>query len=290
MNMLQSWPRMLLALPALAALVCGMLSGLARLGFALPAPVGHLAGVHGALMVGGFLGTLIGLERAVALGRRWAYLAPALSGLAALAMIANAPNTLAPLLMSVAALFMLFACTSVWLRQRAVHHAVLGIAALAWLLGDLVWAWQGSVSPAVLFWAAFLTLTIAGERLELSRFVPTSKNAKGIICIIVTVMMDGAIYSLFNATAGSRTFALALLALALWLLRYDIARRTIRMHGLTRYMAICLLSGYAWTAVAALLGLTGAFATGHPLHDAALHALLLGFVFSMVFAHAPVIL
>ena len=35
-----------------------------------------------------------------------------------------------------------------------------------------------------------------------------------------------------------------------WLGRYDVARRTIRGHGLTRYMAAALLTGYAWLAVA----------------------------------------
>ena len=58
-------------LPLLAlgviALVVGVLAGLARLGVAVPAPMAAQAGVHGALMIAAFLGTVIGLERAVAL-------------------------------------------------------------------------------------------------------------------------------------------------------------------------------------------------------------------------------
>ena len=87
----------------------------------------------------------------------------------------------------------------------------------------------------------------------------------------------------------SITITSGLVALALWLLRYDIARRNIATQGLTRFIAACLLSGYVWLAVAGLLGLAGAFTPGHPWRDAALHAISLGFVFAMVFGHAPII-
>lgn len=75
----------------------------------------------------------------------------------------------------------------------------------------------------------------------------------------------------------------------MWLARHDIARRTVRQRALTRFIAVCLLCGYGWLALSGALGLGGALLPGHPWHDAALHALTLGFVFSMVFGHAPVI-
>jgi hypothetical protein len=65
--------------------------------------------------------------------------------------------------------------------------------------------------------------------------------------------------------------------------------RNIASEGLTRFIAACLLSGYAWLFAAGLLGLLGAFTPGHAWRDAALHAIGLGFVFSMVFGHAPII-
>ena len=73
-------------------------------------------------------------------------------------------------------------------------------------------------------------------------------------------------------------------------MKQDIARRTVRGKGLTRFIAVCLLSGYAWLAVggAVILG-AGGLIPGTPAYDAALHALALGFVFSMVFGHAPII-
>jgi hypothetical protein len=87
----------------------------------------------------------------------------------------------------------------------------------------------------------------------------------------------------------AQVFGAALLALALWLLRQDIARRTVRDKGLTRFIAVCLLSGYAWLALAGAIMLGAGLAPGSAAYDAALHALMLGFVFSMVFGHAPII-
>lgn len=89
--------------------------------------------------------------------------------------------------------------------------------------------------------------------------------------------------------AGIRVTGAGLIALALWLARYDVAGRTIRGHGLTRYMAAALLTGYAWLAVAGgLWAGVGQMADGGA-YDAELHAVFLGFVMSMIFAHAPVI-
>ena len=277
-------------LPAVAALVCGVLSGLARLGLPMPDAIARLIGVHGALMIGGFFGTVIALVRAVALGMHWPYAAPLLSGLAAVALIAGAPPLSALLLLCLAALVMSAACASVWLRQPVAHHAVLTIAALLWLAGNLVWAIDGSIVAAVPLWAAFLLMTIAGERLELSRFMPTPPIARVLFAIIVIVLLTGALGAVLIEAAGLRVFAAALFALAAWLLCYDIARHTIKIAGLTRYMAVCLLSGYVWLGIAALFGMAGALQSGSTLRDAALHALLLGFVFSMVFGHAPIIL
>jgi hypothetical protein len=45
----------------------------------------------------------------------------------------------------------------------------MGIGAVAWLAGNLLWLSGWLVAQIVLWWVAFLILTIAGERLELGR-------------------------------------------------------------------------------------------------------------------------
>jgi len=106
---------------------------------------------------------------------------------------------------------------------------------------------------------------------------------------IVATLLVGAAISSIDESNGLKLFAGTLIALALWLLRYDIARRNARLAGLPRFIALCLLSGYAWLLAAGLLGLAGALQAGHPWRDAALHCIGLGFVFAMVFGHAPII-
>jgi len=132
-------------------------------------------------------------------------------------------------------------------------------------------------------------LTIAGERLELSRFLPTSPRARQVFALLLVVIVAGLV--LGRMEAGAALFGAGLLGLALWLLKQDIARRTVRGEGLTRFIAVCLLLGYVWLALGAALLVGGAAgAPGSPAHDAALHAITLGFVFSMVFGHAAIIL
>ena len=62
---------------AVVLLTGGLWEGLVYLGLPLAAGQHSLHVDHGPLMVLGFLGTLIALERAVALGPAWSYLAPA---------------------------------------------------------------------------------------------------------------------------------------------------------------------------------------------------------------------
>lgn len=275
---------------AALSLLCGALAGLARLGWAVPAATAALAGWHGALMIGAFFGGVISLERAVALNRRWALLAPAAAGLSGLSLIAGLPPLTAQLLQTLAAVVLLAGGVQVLRRQAAAFTLTLAAAALCWLIGNLAWFLGGDLQAAIPWWLAFLILTIAGERLELTRLLPLAPSARRGFALAALALGGGAALSLWRPDAGLRLYAAALLALAVWLLRHDIARRNARQRGLTRYIAVALLCGYGWLAVAGALGLAGALLPGHPWRDAALHAAGLGFVFSMVFGHAPIII
>jgi hypothetical protein len=267
-------------------LVVGVGAGLARLGYAMPAMAAAASAWHGALMVGGFFGVVISLERAVAIGRYWAYLAPLASGLGSIALIVGAPAWAAWLLFA-GSTVLLAASADVFRRQRAVFTLTLALGAACWTIGNLMWALGVAIHGVVAWWLAFLILTIGGERLELSRFLPPSPMARrAFVAILVAIFVGlaGAFHRL-----GVALFAAGLLALSVWLLKQDIARRTVHREGLTRFIAVCLLSGYAWLAVGALTMLAGGLAPGTRTYDAAVHALALGFVFSMVFGHAPII-
>ena len=176
--------------------------------------------------------------------------------------------------------------TMIMLRQRELFLATMVFGAASWLVGNLLWLTGTGVSGVVVLWINFLVLTIAGERLELSRFLPPSPVAKKIFMAILAALLAGAILS---ATGfGTYIYCIGLLGLALWLLRQDIARRTVKEQGLTRFIAVCLLSGYAWLAIGSIMLLVSGGLNGLA-YDAVLHAILIGFVFSMIFGHAPII-
>lgn len=281
--------RLPLLVLGMLSLLGGVLAGLARLDWQMPAMATGAASWHGALMISAFLGTVISLERAVALGRGWAYAAPAAAGIGGVALLAGAPPAVTQMLTLVAAALLVAASALVLRRLVAPFTLILATGALCWLVGNGVWLAGDQLHRAVPWWLAFLVLTIAGERLELNRFLPTPRLAQGVFFAIVAAIIAGALASLLHEAAGLRLFAAGLLALAAWLLRYDIARRNMGQPGLTGFIAHCLLAGYAWLALAGLLGLAGGFLPGHPWRDATLHAVGLGFVFSMIFGHAPII-
>jgi hypothetical protein len=157
------------------------------------------------------------------------------------------------------------------------------------MIGNLLW-WFGWPIPHVMaWWGGFLVLTIVGERLELTRLQRPSRWGKGLFFPASGIYLLGLFLSLFSMSAGVCLSGLGLAVLALWLTVFDIARRTVRLEGLPRFTAICLLSGYAWLAFSGLLMLFGSPLNGGFLYDAAVHALFLGFVVTMIFGHAPII-
>ncbi len=277
----------LLALAA-GSLLIGLWTGLVRLGLDLPGGAPRLWEYHSAFMISGFLGTVIGLERAVALARRWAFVAPALSALGAVSLVVGAPR-LAAILFLAAGIALTANSAVVALRHPAAFTLLLAIAASCWAAGTVAWM-LGRGMPAVTgWWLLFLVLTIAAERLELSRLLSPPRFSTAAIVGIAALAIAGAVREEFAGASAPLT-GIALLALTLWLVRHDIARRTIRQSGQTRFSAICMLAGYGWLAVAGFLMLLAPPASRALSYDAVIHAIAIGFVLSMIFGHAPIIL
>jgi len=282
--------RPLLLLLALLALLCGMWAGLLRLGWTWPVLRPTLPMSHGPLMVCGFLGTLITLERAVAVRRLWSYAGPIFSGLGSLLLIWNGQVPAGPLLLALGSLWLVMIFAQIVRQHPSLFTLTMAAGAGCWLAGNLLWLFGRPVYHVVEWWTAFLVLTIAGERLELSRVQRLPQ-----LSLVLFLAVCGSIglalgLSLWQLSPAARLLGAAYLALALWLLRYDLARRTVRTAGLTRFIAICLLSGYFWLAFGGgWSAWHGAFFAG-PIYDIQLHTIFLGFVFSMIFGHAPIIL
>lgn len=283
-----SAPRLSLLACAGATLAAGLWAGLARLGWDLtpgPAP----ADLHGPLLVCGVFGTLVALERAVALGPAWAFLGPAASVAGTAGLLAGLPPEAAGWAYVLAAATLCIASLRTMQLQPAPFTASLAAGALAWLYGSVMWARGAAIPDLVGWWLAFLILTVAGERLELSRLTPQRRGGLPLYAAACGLLLAGAACGLTDR-AGAALAGTGLLTLTGWLVRLDIAVRTVRRDGQARFMAVCMLAGYAW------LGLAGLALVAQPPsetafgYDIALHAVLVGFVMSMVFGHAPIIL
>ncbi|HQC28125.1 MAG TPA: hypothetical protein PK342_01980 [Methylotenera sp.] len=274
---------------AFICLAFGIGSGLLRLGWNFPLPSTNLVAFHGPLMVCGFLGTVISLERAVAIGRRRAYVGPLSAALGGLALIIGLPWHVGMILLTLSSVILSIATALILVRQHALFNLILLLGSLSWLLGNLLWLVGFGIPQVAPWWVGFLVLTIAGERLELSRFLPPSLISKIAFMLIVTLFLIGTVSATLSNNLNVQIISAALLALAIWLLRQDVARHTIKQKGLTRFIAVCLISGYVWMLVGSLVGLLSPHLIPSSSYDAFLHAIFVGFVFSMIFGHAPII-
>jgi hypothetical protein len=280
---------------ALIGLIVGLGTGLSRLAWGMDSFSQHWQMIHGPLMLNAFLGTLLGLERATALagmskGLRWSYLVPALNALGGLVLLVD-NGTVVSRFIFVLSSFGLVVLFGVMLKQHFSHYVVvMAVGSILWLVGNSLWLFGQPLYVVVHSWIAFLVLTIVGERLELSRVMRLRVWQGWLLIGFIAVFLAGVLLSPLDLALGIRIAGFGSLGMALWLLSYDLSRRTIRQSGLPRYIALCLIPGYVWLGIAGAIGLwKGAVYAGLD-YEALLHSYLLGFVFSMIFGHAPIIL
>jgi hypothetical protein len=287
-------PRLLLLFTSLLLLLLALWAGLMRLGWNLAWLQSAVALDHGPLMVCGFLGTLISLERAVALGRWWGYIAPILTGLGSLALAISRLVEPGMFLIVLGGVGLVGIFVFVIVKQPALFTVTMGLGAVAWLVGNVLWLAGIAIPQMVHWWIAFLVLTIVGERLELNRLRPPSRYTKSLFSLGLGLYVAGLIGASIRQAQGNQIMGAGIVVLALWLAIFDVVRYTVRQKGLPRFIALSLFGGYIWLGIGGLIWLfrSQLEAAGSPalfLYDAELHSILLGFVFSMIFAHAPIV-
>ncbi|MCL1871512.1 MAG: hypothetical protein FWF90_14035 [Promicromonosporaceae bacterium] len=296
--------RVAVLLLAMVAALSGLDAALLRLGVAAPVRSDGLADAHGVLMVFGFLGTAITLERAVALRSGaadrsrawWGYAAPVAAGLGSLLLVAQVAGAPLPggralpggawvASMGVFAAIYL----AVWRRQQSYAVLVQLLGALAGVGGAALWARGFEVAQIVPWWAGMLVLTIMGERLELARIAFLAGATEARVLAESGAVVVALVATLLAPAWGYPLLGLALGALVVDVAVHDVARRTVRATGLVRFVAVCMLAGYAWALVAALVWVVHGPVLAGFGYDVVVHSLTIGFVMSMILAHAPVI-
>lgn len=267
-------------------LLAGLNAALVRLDVWAPVVSDRAADVHGLVMVYGFLGTLISLERAQSLGRSWGYLTPALYAVGALALLTPAPTLLGHLLLVEAGVLFVAVYVALWRRAPRPLVAVQVLSSVL-ALGGAVVAIGGGVASALPWLIGFLVLTIAAERADLAQLSIGASADRWLLALASGLVLS--IIAGHFQPAAVRLVGVMLIATAGWLLANDVVRRQLRSAGQRRYVAVALLAGYlnlflagavlAWFGVASDRG-----------YDVVVHGVFLGFGVSMVMAHAPIIL
>lgn len=269
------------------AAAAGVLAGVARLGIA-PSWMNVLALEHGPLLVLGAFGTIIGLERAVALGSGWALVAPVAGTASAGAMLAGLAA--APWLGAAASAALIVVNAAIVRRRSSAPTWLMLVGAVLLFLGTLAWASGRAVFEVAPAWIALFVLTIGAERLELSRLTPVPPWATPALVLLATVLGLSAGVRLVAGGLPIRLFGIAVALIGAWQLRFDVARKTVRQRGLPRFSAAGIMLGSGWLVFAGVVVTAQGIPPAGPFYDAVLHAVFVGYVLSMVFAHAPLIL
>jgi hypothetical protein len=266
----------------LISLVLGVLAGLFRMGWNIN--IGQVAGDHGAMMVGSFLGTLICLERIVALKKKWLYVIPIISGFSLIFFLLG-NQQLAMVMLTIGSLGLVYIYIDLISRFKEYYFYIMMLGAIGWAVGNIIMIIEPFYPQAAPWWIVFILLTVFGERLELSKFLPKSKMKTYSMILAISIFLIGIL--LPYHTVGKFVSGAGLILMALWLFSYDIARKSVKAHGMHRFTGSLLLAGYFWMLVCGIIMMVEFESIFN--YDAMLHAFFLGFTFSMIFAHAPII-
>ena len=266
-------------------------AALLLLGLQAPLTAERLPQLHAGLMVFGFVGTFIVLERAVAARHWWGFASPAMLGLGSLVLLSPLPVQVGKAMLVVGMLALLGVYLVVWRRQAAAATAIQVLGAVSGLAATVLWLAGTEVASLVPGMVSFLVLTIAGERLELARISPVVTPAVERLGLAAALALAGSasVCPLWPGV-GYPLLGLSLIGacgVAVPLRRRDPAGaldRAAPIHGglPAERLRVARRRGRDLVADG-----PGRLRLGY---DAVLHSVFLGFVISMIMAHAPVIL
>ena len=281
----------IVGIAALVALVGAVWGGLGRMGLATGAPPEPLAVWHGALIVNGFFGTVLTLERALTLGRGALYAMPLAVGGGSWMVYAGWPVVGSALVVAGA---VGFAGLHVWLivRDREVHRVALALGAGAWVVSAVLLVAHvrgsgpsmGDLAP---WWAAFLVLTFAGERLKAACETVVGRVGQALFFGSVAVFLGGIAAGLGGVAPGLRVAGIGAVGLAIWPAVVGDGWRRLRGSGMRGYVGRTYAGGYAWLAVGGALLIAYGGRDAGLVFDAQWHAIFVGYVLMLIFAHVP---
>jgi len=284
--------------------------GLVRMGWWEFSSIGGIPGIHGPLIVCGFLGTLFGLERAVTKGNFVGYVAPLLTAAGSVVLLFRPSAALGPQMVVAGSVAFLLLSLSVLHRKPSLHSLFAAMGSFQWVVGNAMWLAQWPVYNITLWWMSFVLLTVAGERLEIAQMMHLKVGPKllliaglGSVCVghvlvavghlsapdsVMDILGDAVVDP--RTSLGMKVAGAGMVIAAGWFLTFDPARTFLGRPRLSGYVAFCLVAGYVWLAVAGVLSIRYAGLVSGGFYGAFVHAFFLGFLMSVLFGHGPILI
>ncbi len=268
----------------LLVLVSGITGGFLRTGcFVFPGQGISMA--HGLLMTGGFMGSLISMERNLEMKQKGWAIVPVLSMSSAVFFILGelTVGLVLLILSSIGLIAMVY--------FQSMNHPKAGkwmmlIGALCWLTGNLLVYKSNMIAMGSSWWEAFILLTILGERLQLSSERSWANRYLAVLLVLFGIFFFG----MFLPFHGNGTIFMgyAIVGIGTWFLVSDLHEGVLSNSSENRFCKLAILLGYTWLIGHGIWLLIG---SSHPyFYDVLLHTFFLGFAFSMIWGHAPKLL
>jgi hypothetical protein len=276
------------ALCFLLAIAIGIWRIAVTRGFMLP-PIPEWLPVHGEIMLGGFLAALIIFERMIALRVDSLIWVPYVYALSALMMHSGNP---AVRVIHIAALagWILHR----WIAFRKFHRwekPLVESVAFITLTSALMYPGGLAARPEVaLQGLAFPIAVIAVERLEMSFLLKKINSRLVLIGLIGWCLLWN--LATWRGIPGLTMMGAITLTLVVMVALHDMALRVFKKQtdGLHKFLKIALMLSYLWLFFAAVVMTASSQISSAIFKDVQFHLIGLGFIFTMILGHAPLIL
>ncbi|MEQ8628658.1 hypothetical protein [Ekhidna sp.] len=256
--------KLLVAIGIPVFLILGLFTGLSRFGVIYFPLSFH----HGVLMLNGFAGGVITVERLLSNPKdRWFHIGLILLTAGLVLYLLGFEFGLLLVSVNVGILFLKETLQLVEKQSQNGVYQLVGL--LSWFIGNLKFYQNGFYPAAVPFWIVFILMLIVGT--------PLIKNGKkDVISLILALTLFFSFWLGFHSY-GQTIYGIGLVLLSIRLGYLELKNRSKHLLG--------VVIAYTWLM---MTGISLLF-SDHILYsyDLVLHAFFLGFFFSMIFINAP---
>jgi len=260
-------------------LLGGVFGGFVRIGW-LQYSLQGISVSHGLLMTGAFMGSLISLERNMAMRSPWWGMVPFVC------ISSTIFFYLGELSIGLMALLTASTGLAIMLYLQLASHFKIGkclmfIGALSWLMGNIMVYKSNMIPMGSIWWEAFILFTILGERIELGEIGIKFIGETLLFWLFLGLFIVGMVLPFHGI--GPFIMGCSIIGIGLWFLVKDRKSMVFSRNGRNQFNSMAILLGYIWLIVHGLWMILG---RDQPFfYDVMVHSFFLGFAFSMIWGH-----